>query len=102
MKSRLNIFRIVCVFMPCFWVFSKDPQASWLWDVKTKPPPKAKTPSVTIYLDDSDSLENNLPVTLLNAEQSVLGEAIDKESPNHYVTVLDCDSTFPAIFSKFL
>ena len=26
-----------------------------LWDLKVRPPPKAKGPSVTIYLDDSES-----------------------------------------------
>jgi|GEM_PF-1267106 hypothetical protein len=26
-----------------------------LWEMKARPPPRAKTPSVTIYLDDSDS-----------------------------------------------
>jgi hypothetical protein len=26
-----------------------------LWDLKARPPPKVKVPSVTIYLDDSDS-----------------------------------------------
>ena len=26
-----------------------------LWDLKVRPPPRAKTPSVTIYLDDSES-----------------------------------------------
>ena len=26
-----------------------------LWDLKVRPPPRAKTPSVTIYLDDSRS-----------------------------------------------
>ena len=26
-----------------------------LWEVKAQPPPKVKTPSVTIYLDDSES-----------------------------------------------
>ena len=25
-----------------------------LWDLKVRPPPKAKGPSVTIYLDDSE------------------------------------------------
>ena len=26
-----------------------------LWEVKVRPPPKAKAPSVTLYLDDSES-----------------------------------------------
>ena len=26
-----------------------------LWEMKARPPPRAKTPLVTIYLDDSDS-----------------------------------------------
>ena len=26
-----------------------------LWDLKARPPPKVKAPSVTIYLDDSES-----------------------------------------------
>jgi hypothetical protein len=26
-----------------------------LWNLKARPPPKVKTPSVTIYLDDSES-----------------------------------------------
>jgi hypothetical protein len=26
-----------------------------LWEVKARPPPKVKVPSVTIYLDDSES-----------------------------------------------
>jgi uncharacterized protein with von Willebrand factor type A (vWA) domain len=26
-----------------------------LWDLKVRPPPKVKAPSVTIFIDDSDS-----------------------------------------------